>query len=214
MRAVACGVIRTDPAHAAARPARRARRRTRRARRAVRALGGRGRAGAVPDQRPHRDHRRAGERARARVAAAGRRARDAVQPERGEARGHRRRPRRQASRCRRWSPGCSAREIPKPPDAADALALACCHVWRAPARRAGGPMIGSVRGTVIERSADRRSARRGRRRRLPRARAVDRGAVACRRARPRSCSRICTCAKTRWCSTGSRRATSATRSRR
>jgi crossover junction endodeoxyribonuclease RuvC len=23
-------------------------------------------------------------------------------------------------------------EIPKPPDAADALALACCHIWRAP----------------------------------------------------------------------------------
>jgi crossover junction endodeoxyribonuclease RuvC len=23
-------------------------------------------------------------------------------------------------------------EIPKPPDAADALALACCHLWRAP----------------------------------------------------------------------------------
>jgi crossover junction endodeoxyribonuclease RuvC len=24
------------------------------------------------------------------------------------------------------------RDIPRPPDAADALALACCHVWRAP----------------------------------------------------------------------------------
>jgi crossover junction endodeoxyribonuclease RuvC len=24
------------------------------------------------------------------------------------------------------------KEIPKPPDAADALALACCHLWRAP----------------------------------------------------------------------------------
>src|SRR5262245_41688090 len=24
------------------------------------------------------------------------------------------------------------REVPRPPDAADALALACCHVWRAP----------------------------------------------------------------------------------
>jgi crossover junction endodeoxyribonuclease RuvC len=24
------------------------------------------------------------------------------------------------------------KEIPKPPDAADALALACCHIWRAP----------------------------------------------------------------------------------
>ena len=23
-------------------------------------------------------------------------------------------------------------EVPKPPDAADALALACCHIWRAP----------------------------------------------------------------------------------
>ena len=26
----------------------------------------------------------------------------------------------------------SLREVPKPADAADALALACCHVWRAP----------------------------------------------------------------------------------
>ena len=24
------------------------------------------------------------------------------------------------------------REVPRPPDAADALALACCHMWRAP----------------------------------------------------------------------------------
>jgi len=24
------------------------------------------------------------------------------------------------------------RDVPKPPDAADALALACCHLWRAP----------------------------------------------------------------------------------
>jgi crossover junction endodeoxyribonuclease RuvC len=24
------------------------------------------------------------------------------------------------------------REVPKPPDAADALALACCHLWRMP----------------------------------------------------------------------------------
>jgi crossover junction endodeoxyribonuclease RuvC len=24
------------------------------------------------------------------------------------------------------------REVPKPADAADALALACCHLWRAP----------------------------------------------------------------------------------
>ena len=26
------------------------------------------------------------------------------------------------------------REVPKPADAADALALACCHLWRAPLR--------------------------------------------------------------------------------
>ena len=50
------------------------------------------------------------------------------------------------------------REIPKPADAADALALACCHLWRAPLARAGRAgrtgdhMIGSVRGTVIERT--------------------------------------------------------------
>ncbi len=71
-------------------------------------------------------------------------------------------------------------EPPRPPDAADALALALCHWWRAPHarrrrgrrpagaapgrgdRRRGGPggrtgeghrMIGSVRGTVVERTA-------------------------------------------------------------
>ena len=47
------------------------------------------------------------------------------------------------------------REVPKPADAADALALACCHiVARAPLAREGGcRVIGSVRGTVIERDA-------------------------------------------------------------
>ena len=79
-----------------------------------------------------------------------------------------------------------------PPDAADALALALCHCWRAPLRpsrggsavararrrhrrrvaKDGRTMIGSLRGTVLERSADGRGARRGRRRRLPRARAA------------------------------------------
>ena len=97
-------------------------------------------------------------------------------------------------------------EVPEPPDAADALALALCHSWRrvaaavaaAPAARRGRDaqpsgasyeptarrgrrcatggrvVIGSVRGTVLERHADRRGARRGRRRRLPRARAARR----------------------------------------
>jgi crossover junction endodeoxyribonuclease RuvC len=31
------------------------------------------------------------------------------------------------------------REVPKPPDAADALALACCHLWRAPLAAAVSP---------------------------------------------------------------------------
>ena len=47
------------------------------------------------------------------------------------------------------------REVPKPPDAADALALACCHLWRAPLAAQVGRVaivIGSVRGTVVERT--------------------------------------------------------------
>ena len=83
-----------------------------------------------------------------------------------------------------------------------------------PRSRRSAPMIGSVRGTVIERTATgevlvevggvgyRALVPAGA---LPRART---------RATPRSCSRTSTCAKTRWCSTASRRATSATRSRR
>ena len=84
----------------------------------------------------------------------------------------------------------AGRACPHPPDAADALALALCHWWRAPlarrrrapaaapsprsarrrdrgrGRQGGGhPMIGSVRGTVLERTRHRRGARRGRGRR-------------------------------------------------
>jgi crossover junction endodeoxyribonuclease RuvC len=36
------------------------------------------------------------------------------------------------------------REIPKPPDAADALALACCHLWRAPLAAQVGTSGGRV----------------------------------------------------------------------
>ena len=46
---------------------------------------------------------------------------------------------------------------PSPPDAADAAALALCHLATAPLRRrvARGPaMIGSLRGTVLERAED------------------------------------------------------------
>ena len=82
------------------------------------------------------------------------------------------------------------------------------------AKEKAHPMIGSVRGTVLERTRHGRGARRGRGRRLPRARARRRAARARTRRHARSCSRTCTCARTRWCSTASRRATSATRSRR
>ena len=50
---------------------------------------------------------------------------------------------------------------PKPADAADALALAICHLWRAPAQArlaaavAGAPpVIASVEGTVAALTAD------------------------------------------------------------
>ena len=74
-------------------------------------------------------------------------------------------------------------ERPRPPDAADALALAICHLTGAPAARAaiaaqpGGraPMIGSLRGVLLDRVArpdqSRRGAARGGRRRLPGGRA-------------------------------------------
>ena len=54
-------------------------------------------------------------------------------------------------------------EAPKPADAADALALAICHIWRGgapgPARRRGLgpdgiPVIASVRGTVLRAGLD------------------------------------------------------------
>ena len=98
---------------------------------------------------------------------------------------------------------------PSPPDAADALALALCHWWRGAARGAGRgrrrrgrrsstarsrprwrrprspkeerAVIGSVRGTVLERTRHRRGAGRGRRRRLPGARARS---ARCRRSHP------------------------------
>jgi crossover junction endodeoxyribonuclease RuvC len=42
------------------------------------------------------------------------------------------------ARSARWSPGCCGCGPPEPADAADALALAICHLWRAPAQAAGG----------------------------------------------------------------------------
>ena len=78
----------------------------------------------------------------------------------------------------------------------------------------GSTMIGSIRGTVLERTTSGevlvevggvgyRVLGAGRRARHAR-----------RRVTPRSSSRTSTCARTRWCSSGSRRATNATRSRR
>ena len=131
------------------------------------------------------------------------------------------------------SPSCR-----DPPDAADALALALCHLWRGAAARRRGTT--GARGRRRRRSTRRgrrareggaRGDRLGARARCSSARAtgevlVEVGgvgyrvlvplgalpALAARRA-ARSCSRTCTCARTRWCSTASRRATSATRSR-
>ena len=175
----------------------------------VAAGGGRGRAGAVPGERPHRDVGRAGERARARDRGPAGHPGRAVQPERGEARGRgvRRRPRR--PRCRRWWSGCSASPSRRgSPDAADALALALCHLWGAPLRATRGDAGGRRRrrasrarsrprwprsGTRDDRlgarhrdraQRDRRGAGRGRRRRLPVPGAARRGARRSRPARP------------------------------
>ena len=173
-RAVAYGVIRTPPSEELPDRLGRARRRARRARwREYPPIGAGGRAGAVPGEHAHRDVGRAGERARAR-----------------------RSPARAGVPVVHYSPNevklavagdggagkyevqtmvmrlLQLAELPDPPDAADALALALCHWWRAPlaasatATRASrrldeaiaaalarrGAMIGSVRGTVIERT--------------------------------------------------------------
>jgi crossover junction endodeoxyribonuclease RuvC len=39
-------------------------------------------------------------------------------------------------------------EVPDPPDAADALALALCHWWRAPLAAAGA--VGNVRSSKLD----------------------------------------------------------------
>ena len=127
-----------------------------------RAPAGRGRrgAGVQPAQRPHRDGHRPGRRGRGRWPPRGpgcrcaptRRARSRP-PSPAPARPTR-------PRSPRWSPGCCGCDAPpRPADAADALALAICHIWRGGAARpscrdAAGPagegggstMIASVRG--------------------------------------------------------------------
>ena len=79
----------------------------------------------------------------------------------GQAGGRRRRRRRQGRRCSAWCRRCSAwPPLPRPADAADAAALALCHLAHAPLRRASPPpraaadaaVIGSLRGTLLERA--------------------------------------------------------------
>ena len=134
-------VARRDP-HAGRRPvaaaAGRAARRAGRAARRVRARRGRRRAGVLPGQRAHGDERRPGERAGARRGGARRVRGRAVHAEPGEGRRRRlgRAPARR--RCRRWCRRASASPgAPQPADAADAAALALCHLAiGADARRA------------------------------------------------------------------------------
>ena len=100
-------------------------------------------------------------------------------PERGQGRGHRHRPRRQGAGRRHGARGCcGSTAAPKPADAADALALAICHIWRGARHRAGSSgrsppparvapssaraMIARCSGPVAARRASTTAVRRGR----------------------------------------------------
>ena len=135
------------------------------------------RAGVQPAQRAHRDGHRPGQRGRDPGRRPGRAAGAApTRPARSRppspAPARPTRP-----RSRRWSPGCcGSTRRRKPADAADALALAICHIWRGGtrakleagrsrrARRGGATMIASVRGSGGRDRAGRRRdrGRRGR----------------------------------------------------
>ena len=159
-----------------ARPAARARARHRGLARRAPARRGRRRAGVQPAQRAHRDGHRPGRRGRDRAAPRGAGCRSRCTPR---------------ARSRPPSPAAAGPTRPRstamvtrllrldatrrsPADAADALALAICHIWRGggagPAaprppgrrRRREPRMIALVRGTVAARRAGRRR-RRGRR---------------------------------------------------
>ena len=134
MRALACGVIRTEPAAAAAGTARapwptscesllaRVPARSR--------VGG---AGAVPEQRAHRDQS-VGQASGLALVAAARAGIPVAQysPNEvklavtGDGRADKVAVQTMVTRL------LGLREVPRPADAADALALACCHLWRVP----------------------------------------------------------------------------------
>ena len=81
-------------------------------------------------QRLHRHGHRAGDGDRHDHRRAPRPAGHAAHPDRGQGRRERQRPGRQGAGDRDGDPPARARHPPKPADAADALALAICHVWR------------------------------------------------------------------------------------
>ena len=169
--------IRTPPTDAAAAAAGRAAGRARGADRRVPARRRRRRAGVLPGQRAHGDERRPGQRA---GAGRGRRA--------PAARSCSTRPNQVKDAVAGWG-GADKEQVqrmvqarlglaspPQPADAADAAALALCHLAVGADARHGSPrrsaagraMIGSLRGAVLERGLDGVGAGRGRRRRLPR----------------------------------------------
>ena len=169
------GVIRTPPDRSAAAAAGRAARRAGRADRRVPARRGRRRAGVLPGQRAHGDERRAGQRAgpgRGR----GRRLRGRpVHAEPGEGRGRRLGRRRQGAGAEDGADPPRPRHAAQPADAADAAALALCHLAIGadasaasppPHAEAGDDRLAARHGARARRR--RRGAGRGRRRRLPR----------------------------------------------
>ena len=140
LRAVACGVIRTDPGDAL--PARLAALLDELRRWSPSSARRRWSVERVlfQDERAHRDLGRAGERARARRRGARRGPGRPLQPERGEARGHRRRAAPTRRRCR--DGGAVARTCARSRSPADAgrraRARVLSRLWRAPLAAAGG----------------------------------------------------------------------------
>ena len=158
---IAVGVVRTPAGRRHRRCGCSARARDRGLARPAPARRGRGRAGLQPAQRAHGHGHRAGRGGGDRRAPPGAGCRSPCTP-----RARSRPPSPAAAaptrpRSRRWSPGCcGSPRGPTPADAADALALAICHLWRGAARGAGwrrrqagcrapeASMIASVAGRV------------------------------------------------------------------
>ena len=161
----------------------------------LRARGRRGRAGL----RRHQHHtvmaHGPGDRRRPAHGDRARHARRLPHADRGQGGRHRLAAAPTRPRSRRWSPGILGLEVaPEPADAADALALAICHVWRGGPDRRGSSALGRGRCAGDRLGArpgrprrPRPRRRRGRRRRHARAHdARHRLGVPARRARPRS----------------------------